>query len=74
MQTRQPKWCLRYETPQGFATPHFQEDQKEELIGKLRSLRKRKIEAKVIHLPSGEQVGAVVPGDAFNPWNYWLVG
>ena len=63
---------LQYETPKGFATPHFRRTDVEKLVEQLDWLRRRHIEATVVDMQTREEVGGVTPGDAINPWNYWL--
>lgn len=62
---------VRYSTPKGFATPHFHPSEEENLERKLISLRRRRIEAEVVNLLTGEVVGSVEPGDGINPWMWW---
>lgn len=69
---------VRYETPKGFATPHFHPSEEEELERKLISLRRRHIEATVINLLTGEVVGSVEegvfdngPGTRSGRWTWW---
>jgi hypothetical protein len=62
---------VRYDTPKGYATPHFHPSEEEDLERKLISLKRRRIEATVINLLTGEVVGSVEPGDGINPWMWW---
>ena len=62
---------VRYDTPKGFATPHFHPSEEEDQERKLISLRRRRIEAEVVNLLTGEIVGGVEPGDGINPWIWW---
>jgi hypothetical protein len=62
---------VRYDTPKGYATPHFHPSEEEDLERKLISLKRRRIEATVINLLTGEVVGSVEPEDGINPWNWW---
>jgi hypothetical protein len=62
---------VRYDTPKGYATPHFHQSEEEELERKLISLRRRRIEATVINLLTGEVVGSVESGYSINPWIWW---
>lgn len=63
---------LQYETPKGYATPHFRRTDVDKLVQRLDRLRRRHIEATVLDMQTREVVGGVTPGDAVNPWNYWL--
>lgn len=62
---------VRYDTPKGYATPHFHPSEEEDLERKLISLKRRRIEATVINLLTSEVVGSVEPADGINPWNWW---
>ena len=62
---------VRYDTPKGYATPHFHPSEEEDLERKLISLKRRRIVAEVVNLLTGEIVGGVEPGDGINPWMWW---
>jgi hypothetical protein len=69
---------VQYETPKGFATPHYNPGEEEELEKKLISLKHRHIRATVINLLTGETVGGTDEGlfdkdthTRISRWNYW---